>query len=574
MSNSLYLRLLAYVKPYWKQFAAGIVAMVVLAGAETAVPAMLKPLLDGSFVEKDPVYMFWMPVAMLSVFAVRGLSHFASTMAIAWVGNKVVLDLRESMFNRLLLLPTSYYDRNATGNIISRVTYDVTQVTEAATNALTTLVKDSLTVIGLLGWMFYLNWKLSLTTFTILPLMMIVVAITGKRMRRLNRDLQATVGDMTHVLEESVKGQKIVKIFGGHHYESQRFWSVANWVRRFQMKIKVAATLNVTLVEGFGAICFALIIYVGTEQALSGALTVGGFVSFFTAMGLLFSPIKRLTKVNEVIQRGMAASESIFAVQDELPEPDSGTRTLQNTRGHIVFDRVKLQFPGTDKPAVNEISLEIKPGQTIALVGPSGSGKTTLANLIPRFYRADKGNIYFDGIDINELSLKNLRQQLSFVSQDVVLFNDTIAANIAYGIEPRPADSDIQAAAEKAFVTEFANLLPGGLDTEIGENGVRLSGGQRQRIAIARAFLKNAPLLIMDEATSALDTASERHVQKAIEALESNYTTLVIAHRLSTVENADRIYVLDHGKVAEQGTHQELMDNNGIYANLYNNQFE
>lgn len=574
MRNSLYLRLLTYVKPYWKQFAAGIVAMVFLAAAETAVPAMLKPLLDGSFVNKDPDYMFWMPIVMLAVFAVRGLSHFASTMAIAWVGNKVVLDLRESMFSRLLLLPTSYFDKNATGNIISKVTYDVTQVTDAATTALTTLVKDSLTVIGLLGWMFYLNWQLSLTTFTILPLMMIVVAITGKRMRRLNRELQSTVGDMTHVLEESVKGQKIVKIFGGQQYESSRFWSVANWVRRFQMKIKAAATINVTLVEGFGAICFALIIYVGTAQAASGALTVGGFVSFFTAMGLLFSPIKRLTKINEVIQRGLAASESIFALHDELTETDTGPKSIDNAKGRVVFEQVKLQFPGTDKPAVNNISMTIEPGQTIALVGSSGSGKTTLANLIPRFYMLDEGKIFIDDIDITELSLKSLRQQLSFVSQDVVLFNDTIAANIAYGIEPRPADSDIQAAADKAFVTEFASKLPDGLETEIGENGVRLSGGQRQRIAIARAFLKNAPLLILDEATSALDTASERHVQQAIEALESNCTTLVIAHRLSTVENADRIYVLDQGQIAEQGTHQELLDKNGIYANLYNNQFE
>lgn len=573
MNNSLYLRLLSYVKPYWKMFAAGIVSMVVLAASETAVAALLKPLLDGSFVEKDPVFMFWMPFIMIAIFAVRGLSTFTSTMAITWVGNKVVLDLRNNMFSQLMLLPTSFYDRHATGNIISKITYDVTQVTEAATNALTVLVKDSLTVIGLLGWMIYLNWQLSLTTLAILPVMMLVVAVTGKRMRRLNRNLQSTVGDMTHVLEESVKGHKIVKIFGGQQYESKRFGAVANWVRRFQMKIKAAAMINVTLVEGVGAICFAVIIYVGTSQAAAGALTVGGFVSFFTAMGLLFSPIKRLTKVNEVIQRGLAASESVFALSDESTEIDIGTDTLEHPQGHIVYHKVTLQFPETSRPAVEDISLEILPGQTVALVGPSGSGKTTLASLLPRFYTPSAGNIFFDGKDINHLSLKELRKQLSFVSQDVVLFNDTIAANIAYGIEPMPDADKIHEAADKAFVSDFADKLPNGLETEIGENGVRLSGGQRQRIAIARAFLKDSPLLILDEATSALDTASERHVQQAIEKLESNRTTLVIAHRLSTVENADRIFVLDHGKITEQGTHQELIQQNGIYANLYNTQF-
>ncbi len=574
MTKSLYLRLLGYVKPYWKMFAAGIVSMVILAASETAVAALLKPLLDGSFVEKDPVFMFWMPFIMIGVFTLRGISTFASTMSIAWVGNKVVLDLRNDMFRHLLMLPSSYYDQQATGNIISRVNYDVTQVTETATGALTVLFKDTLTVIGLLGWMIYLNWQLSLTTLAILPMMMLVVAVTGKRMRRLNLSLQDTIGDMTHVLEESVKGHKVVKIFGGQHYESGRFATVANWVRRLQMKIKAAASVNVLLVEGVGAICFAIIIYVGTNQAASGMLTVGGFVSFFTAMGLLFSPIKRLTKVNETIQRGLAASQSVFAMIDETPEQDTGKSTLANARGHIVFDRISLQFPGTSRKALDTISMDIQPGQTIALVGPSGSGKTTLAALLARFYSPDDGQILFDQNDIHDLTLKSLRQHISFVSQDVVLFNDSIGANIAYGLEPRPDADAIKHAADKAFVSEFADKLPEGLDTQIGENGVRLSGGQRQRIAIARAFLKNAPLLIFDEATSALDNASERHVQQAIEALESNCTTIVIAHRLSTVENADKIFVLDNGVIKEQGTHRQLLDMDGMYAALYNTQFE
>lgn len=573
MTNSLYLRLLTYVKPYWKMFTAGILSMVVLAASETAVAAMLKPLLDGSFVEKDPDFMFWMPFIMVAVFAVRGISTFTSTMAFAWVGNKVVLELRKKMFSILLLLPTSYYDKNATGNIISKLTYNVTQVTEAATSSLTVLVKDTLTVIGLLGWMFYLNWKLSLTTLAILPVMMLVILLTGKRMRRLNRNLQSTIGDMTHVLEESVKGQKVVKIFGGQQYEANRFGSVANWVRRFQMKIKAAASINVIFVEGVGAICFAIIIYVGTKQAAADAISVGGFVSFFTAMGLLFAPIKRLTKVNELMQKGLAASETIFALIDEPAENDLGHQKLEKPKGQVTFKNVSLKFPQADRNALESINLEIKPGETVALVGPSGGGKTTLASLLPRLYSPDSGTIFFDEKDIQQLKLDNLRQNISFVGQDVILFNDTIAANIAYGIEPVPEFSRIQQAADKAYVSEFANKLPDGLYAEIGENGVLLSGGQRQRIAIARAFLKKAPLLILDEATSALDTASERHVQEAINALESSCTTLVIAHRLSTVENADRIFVLAQGKITEQGTHQELIALNGIYADLYNTQF-
>jgi len=392
-------------------------------------------------------------------------------------------------------------------------------------------------------------------------------------MRKLNRNLQSTIGDMTHVLEESVKGQKVVKIFGGQQYESNRFGSVANWVRRFQMKIKAAASINVIFVEGVGAVCFAIIIYVGTKQAAADAITVGGFVSFFTAMGLLFAPIKRLTKVNELMQKGLAASETIFALIDEPAENDLGNQELKDPKGQVTFNNVSLKFPQADRNALENINLEIKPGETVALVGPSGGGKTTLASLLPRLYSPDSGTIFFDEIDIQKLKLDNLRQNISFVGQDVILFNDTIAANIAYGIEPVPEFSRIQQAADKAYVSEFANKLPDGLYAEIGENGVLLSGGQRQRIAIARAFLKKAPLLILDEATSALDTASERHVQEAINALESSCTTLVIAHRLSTVENADRIFVLAQGKIAEQGTHQELIALNGIYADLYNTQF-
>ncbi len=572
-SRDLYLRLLRYVRPYWRQFLGGILAMVVLAASETAVPALLKPLLDGSFVEKDPFYIRWMPVAIVLVFILRGLSNFTTVISLAWVANKVILDLRTLMFDRLLLLPTAFYDNHATGNLISKVTYDVNQVTKAATSILTVLVRDTLVVIGLLSWMLYLNWQLSLASFLMIPVVVLVVRFTGKRLRQLSQTLQASVGDMTHVLEESIKGHKIVKIFGGDEYEKQRFSHVANWVRRLQMKIRVASIGNLIVVELIGAVAFAIVVYIGVEQAIENQLTVGGFVSLFTAMGLLFPPIKRLTSINEHLQKGLAASESIFGLIDEPTEEDTGNQTIGRSHGELCLQDVRLRYPHVEEEALKGVSFHISTGQTVALVGSSGSGKTSLAALLPRLYLPHSGTILLDGQDIQDISLQDLRRQFSYVSQDVVLFNDTVAANISYGIKPPPNMNDIRRAAGAAFVTQFVDQMPNGFETEIGENGVRLSGGQRQRIAIARALMKDAPILILDEATSSLDSESERQVQAALEKLKENRTTVVIAHRLSTIEHADEILVMEQGRIIERGVHNELLVQNSHYAELYRKQF-
>lgn len=573
-SKELYLRLLRYVRPYWRVFAVSIVSMVVLALSEPAIPALLKPLLDGSFVDKDPDAMRLMPLWLVLLFLVRGASSYTSTIAISWVANKVVMDLRLAMFDRLLRLPTRFFDDNATGVLMSKVAYDVSQVTDAATNALVVLVRDSIAIIGLLAWMLYLNWKLTLLVFLAAPLIALVVRILSRRLRKINRSLQHTMGDMTHTLEEALTGNRVVKVFNAEEHEARRFHHVANWVRRNFFKLASASAANTPLVQLIAAVAFAVIIYMAIQESTRGEITVGGFVSFFGAMGLLFSPLKRLTSINEHLQRGLAAAESVFGLLDYPPEPDHGQHKLARAQGALSFEGVTMRYDDTTTaPALTDINLHIAPGESVALVGPSGSGKTTLVNLIPRFYVPTQGRVLLDGIDIQTLQLQDLRRQIALVSQDVLLFNDTIAANIAYGILDRTDEASITAAAEAAHAMEFISRMPEGLQTMVGEKGARLSGGQRQRIAIARALLKNAPVLILDEATSALDTASERHVQAALENLQKGRTTLVIAHRLSTVERADRIVVMERGHIVETGRHTELLAANGLYARLYRAQY-
>lgn len=572
-SKELYLRLLRYVLPYWRMFAISIVAMVIVAASEPAFPALLKPMLDGSFIKKDPATMQLVPLLLVALFVGRGVANFVSSYCISWVANRLVMDLRAEMFRKLIYLPIPFYDHESSGNLISKLSYDVSQVTAAATVAVTVLVRDSLTIIGLLAWLLYLNWKLTLIALVITPMIALITRLISRRLRSLNREAQRGMGDITHVLEETISCQKVIKVFSGQAYETARFYDAINKMRRYNMKLAVAAGLNVPVVQIFAAIALATIVYLATLQSAANETTVGGFVSFITAMLMLLAPIKSLTGVNEALQRGLAAAESIFGLIDEKPEADPGTREVGHAKGALEFRNVAFCYEKTAGNILEDFTLTILPGETVALVGQSGSGKTTLANLIPQFYTPTSGQILLDGIDTQELKLASLRANIAMVSQDIILFNDTVAANIAYGGRSDATEAEIVAAAEAAHAMEFIREMPQGLQTFIGENGVRLSGGQRQRLAIARALLKNAPILILDEATSALDTESERHVQSALETLMQGRTTLVIAHRLSTIEKANKIVVMQKGRIVETGTHQELLAHDGTYAKLYRLQF-
>lgn len=571
--KELYLRLLTQVRPYWRQFAGALLAMVMLALIEPMIPWLMKPMLDGSFVDKDPDIIFWSPILLVLLFSTRGIMHFISNVAFEWVAGKVVLDLRRMMFERLLNLGTPFYDSHPTGTLISMVTFNVNQVTMAATKVLTTLVKDSIIIIGLLVYMFYTNWVLTLAVLLSMPVIVLTVRTLAIRLRRVNRSLQSTMGVMTQVLEEAVRGHKVVKIFQGQDYEQHRFLERANWVRRYNVKSKVAGEAHMPLVEFVGALMIAMLVYVATHQTVAGELTVGGFVAMMVAIGLLFAPLKRLTGINQPLQKGLAAAESVFGLIDQPPEPDPGSVEMERATGHVVFEQVSFRYSGMQKDALKPISFEITPGTTLALVGQSGGGKTTIANLIPRFYNPTGGRILIDGLDTQELILESLRRQLSYVGQESVLFDDTVAANIAYGALREVSQDEIREAAVSAHALEFIERLPDGFDTVIGEDGVRLSGGQRQRLAIARALIKDAPILLLDEATSALDSESERHVQAALQALTAERTTLVIAHRLSTIQHADMILVVKEGELIEQGRHQELMDKQGDYYQLCRQQF-
>ena len=573
-SSALYSRLLKYVSPHWRIFVLSLAGMVIVGLTEVALPALMKPLLDGTFVHKDEALMRWMPAVIIALVAVRGGAEYVASYSINWVGNKLVMDLREAMFGKLLTLPTPYYDDNASGNLISKLTYDVTQVTAAGTSVLTVIFKDTVSLVGLLAYMSWLNWKLTLLAMVMTPLIVGVVRLISIRLRASSRAVQQAMGDVTQVLQETIEGHKVVKLFGGQRYEAARFGEQANRVRRFMMKQAAAAAASVPVVQLLAGLALAAIVYLATQQSHANEVTVGEFVSFITAMLMLTAPLKRITGVNEPLQRGLAAAESVFALIDQAGENDPGEALIARARGEIRFDDVSFSYGGASQPALTAITLTIHPDETVALVGASGGGKSTLVNLVPRFYQPTSGRVLLDGFDLATLTLASLRANIALVSQDVVLFNDSVAANIAYGVMRDTRESDIIAAAEAAHAMEFIRHMPQGLGTLVGENGVRLSGGQRQRLAIARALLKNAPLLILDEATSALDSESERHVQAALETLMQGRTTIVIAHRLSTIEKAGRIVVLDRGRIAEIGNHRELLEKNGIYARLYNIQFK
>ena len=572
-SKALYLRLLKYARPHWKVLLAAIVANAITAALEPVLPALFKQMLDEGFVAKNQGWLIWMPVGIIALLTVRGLSTFVANYAISWIDNRLVQDLREAMHKKLLTLPVSYFDNVSTSQLTAHVAFNVTQVMRATTTALTALTKDMLTIVGLAGYLLWTNWQLTLIILVSFPPIIFAVTRVGKRLRTLSRAAQANVGMLTESLTESLSAHRLVRIFDAQPYETERFHERANTARKLEMKRVVAQGANTPFVEIVAGIPLAIIFYIAIHQALGNQTTVGGFVSFFMAMMLLFPPLKRLTTLNDTLQRGLASAEVVFEILDEIPEPDHGTREAGRLSGDIRFEQLSLAYPGKSQPALADISLHIQPGETLALVGGSGAGKTSLVSLLPRFYAPSEGGLLFDGIPAEDYTLASLRANIASVSQDIVLFNDTLRANIAYGAKRGASDEEIRKAAEAAHAWEFIQRLPEGLDTLVGENGVKLSGGQRQRIAIARALLKDAPILILDEATSALDTESERHVQAALENLMQGRTTIVIAHRLSTIVNANRIVVMEHGHIVEIGKHAELLALDGRYAQLYHMQF-
>lgn len=573
-SGQLYKRLLDHVKPYRLAFYGAVVAMAVTGAANGALAWYLKDVIDKLFVERDPAMMVLIPAGIVVIFVVSGIASFLSGYGAQWVANRVMYDLRVSMFAQLIRLPVNHYDQHTSGSLMSKIANDVQGVAAASTTALTSLVRDSVSLLGLLAVMFAINWKLSLVTFVVVPPIALIVNAFSKRLRQISRESQKANATILEALDESISAQRVVKIFGGQATEEKRFGKAANKVRQFNMKQAAAAAAGVPVIQVVVSIGIAFLLYFAATQSTGASqTTVGEFVAFITATVALIEPIKRLTSLNEHIQRGLAACESVFGLIESKPEPDTGTVMLANARGDIRFDNVKLTYRDDAPPALDGVSLDIRAGETIALVGATGSGKSTLIHLIPRFYAPSSGAVLIDGHDVRDVTLSSLRASISLVSQDIRLFNDTVAANIAYGPMAGASADAIKAAAIAAHAWEFIERLPQGLNTPIGENGAQLSGGQRQRIAIARALLKNAPILLLDEATSALDTESERQVQLALEELMQGRTTLIVAHRLSTIEKADRIVVLDRGRIMEVGSHQALLAKNGFYANLHRLQY-
>lgn len=571
-SWSTYKRLLRYVKPFWLAFALAIMGNVIYAAASTGMAAAMEYVIAAIENPTDENRVL-LTGLIVGVFAFRGIGTFFSQYFISYVGRNVINALRNDVFDRLMTLPSRYFDDNAAGRLVSKLTFNVEQVAEATTSAVTITLREGLTIVGLLGFMIYTNWKLTLVFLTVGPLIGLVVNYASKRFRRISQRIQGSMGDITHVASESISGYRVVRTFGGEDYERERFRAVSH--RNLKQSLKMASTqaISVPVVQVLVAIAIAALVWTMLSPEIRGEMSTGQLIAFITAATTMAKPIRQVTSVHSKIQKGVAAAYDVFETIDEPPEQDPGTYAPARVDGHIEFDQVSFRYRDQLDNVLEGITVDIPAGQSVALVGRSGSGKSTMVSLLPRFYEYTSGNIRIDGHSLEEFSLRALRAQVALVNQNVVLFNDSIAANIAYGALRHCSREEIREAADKAHASEFIDRMPEGMDTLIGDNGVMLSGGQRQRLAIARAILKDAPVLILDEATSALDSESERHIQEALETVMQGRTTLVIAHRLSTIEKADRILVMDNGRIVESGTHSELLEQEGAYAQLHQIQF-
>ncbi|SEA28209.1 lipid A export permease/ATP-binding protein MsbA [Alkalimonas amylolytica] len=574
VSNKTSRRLLGYLKPYRLGFVVAILSMIGYASVDVTFISQVKNFIDEGIDSKNPDFLKYAPVFVVVMFIFRGIFHFLASYCLSWVGTHIVKDMRQQLFEHMMRLPVSFHDKHSTGDLISKITYETEQLKQTTNKALIVLIRDGATVVGLIALMFWNSWQLSLIFLVIAPVIAITVKSVSKRFRQISQNINTAMGQVTTCSEQMLNGHKVILSFGGQAIEQKRFDKVNNTTRQQDVKMEAARAISTGVVQLIASFALAFVIFLASQPAMLESLTAGKFATIITSMALLLRPLKQLTTVNGDFQRGLTAAASIFRILDQLPEQDTGNKELGRISGHIRFDHVDFSYPGhEEKQVLKDISFEVQPGETLALVGRSGSGKTTISSLLPRFYEIEKGRILLDDISIKSCTLSSLRAQMAIVSQHVTLFNDSIANNIMYGLaEPVPEERLLEVA-EKAHVLEFASQMKEGLNTLIGENGVSLSGGQRQRIAIARALLRQAPMLILDEATSALDTESERKIQAALDELLKGRTNIVIAHRLSTIENADQILVMEQGQIIERGNHQSLLAKDGAYAQLYKLQF-